>query len=183
VRGRQRFEDFVRQYRKKAFRFAYRLSGSAVEADDLVQEAFRRVLTEWRRYDPSRPLSTWYFTILRHLFLDNRKRHERRKAVSHEWVAANGGSPGLRYAETPLRWEDAVLGHLERMETALQVRRILGRLNTEHRQVLTLCGLEGLKYQEAARALDVPIGTVRSRISRARTAFRSRYVRAAGGGL
>jgi len=176
VRGRRTFEDFVRRYRKRAFRFAYRLCGRADEADDLVQEAFRRVLSEWHRYDPSRPLSTWYFTILRHLFLDNRKRHERRRAVPHEWSAANGGVSGVHYAELLPQREDAVLEQLEREETALLVRRTLRRLNCEHRAVLTLCCLQGLKYKEAAQALDVPLGTVRSRVSRARTAFRQRYV-------
>lgn len=185
VRRRQTFEDFVRQYRKRAFQFAYRLCGRKDEAGDLVQEAFRRVLSEWRRYDPSRPLSAWYFTILRHLFLDSRKRHRVRKAIPHDWHVANGGASGVDYAEPLLQREDSVLGQLEREETALLVRRTIRRLNYEHRAVLTLCGLQGLKYKEAAETLDVPIGTVRSRVSRARTAFRQRYVRvtAAGGGL
>jgi len=176
VRGRRTFEDFVRLYRKKAFRFAYQLSKDSDEANDLVQEAFRRALSEWRRYDPARPLAAWYFAILRHLFLDSRKRHERRRAGPHDWSAVNSGVSRVHYAELLPPKEDAALDQLEREETALLVRRTLRRLNCEHRAVLTLCGLQGLKYKDAAEALDVPLGTVRSRISRARTAFRQRYV-------
>ena len=75
------FEGFVREYGERAFQFAYRLTGNVEDAKDLVQDAFHRALRSWDRYDPSRPLDAWFFTILRHLYFDSRKRAGRRKTV------------------------------------------------------------------------------------------------------
>ncbi|MFH1723568.1 MAG: RNA polymerase sigma factor [Elusimicrobiota bacterium] len=170
----ERFEEFVRDYGERAFQFAYRLSGNVEEAKDLVQEAYYRVLRSWDRYDASRSLDAWFFRILRNVFLDSRKRYERRHAVSLDRSPEGVSEDGATYGDLLAGDEEAVLDALERRESAGLVRETLDGLSHEHRAVLTLCDMEGLGYEEIARVLEVPVGTVRSRVSRARRAFRRR---------
>lgn len=171
------FKRFVSEFGERAFHFAYRLTGNIEEAKDLVSESFYRVLRSWDRYDRSRSLAAWYCTILRHVFLDGRKRYERRYAVSLDRSARPGGSEeAATYDELLSDQEETVIERLERAEVAEEVRRTLDRLAYDHRVVLTLCDMEGLSYDEMSMILDVPVGTVRSRISRARLAFRREFV-------
>lgn len=167
------FEAFVLGHSERAFQFAYSLCGRAEDASDLVQAAFCRLLSEWDSYDPTRPLNAWFFTILRNIFLDSQKLHHRRAAVSLD--APGPGSGDASYQELLPNAEEPILDRLEREETIAFVRRTLKRLNSHHRAVLTLCDLRRLRYDEAAGALKVPIGTVRSRMSRARKAFRRKF--------
>lgn len=164
----------MRAYGERAFQFAYRLSGNIEEAKDLVQEAFRRLLDRWERYDPSQPLDAWFFTILRHLFLDGRKRYERRHAVSLDRPPAGRDEDASSYSDVLADREEAVLDRLQREEAAAEVRRALDGLSFEHRAVLVLCDMEQMSYEEIARTLAVPLGTVRSRVNRARAALRRR---------
>lgn len=167
------FEAFVRDYGERAFQFAYRLSGNVEEAKELVQEAYYRVLRSWQRYDQKRSLDAWFFTILRNVFLDGRKRYERRHAVSMERpvLGASGEEAAVLGDLLPAE-DEAVLRRLERAETAAAVHAALDSLPYDHRVVLTLCDMEAMSYEEISQVLDVPVGTVRSRLSRARIAFR-----------
>lgn len=170
MRRKRAIEEFILEHGDRAFQTAYRLCGRAEDAGDLVQEAFCRVLAEWERYDSKCPLDAWFFTILRRTFLDSQKLHERRFVVSLDAPAPTNGD--ATYLELMPMHEEPVLDRLEREETIGFVRRTLKRLNRNQRTVLTLWHLRGMKYEEIAEALDLPIGTVRSRISRARGAFR-----------
>ena len=130
------FEEFVREYGERAFQFAYRLTGNVEESKDLVQDAFYRTLRSWDRYDPSRPLNGWYFTILRHLFLDGRKRYERRHKVSldervQRTERGADAQPGAMYADLLPVEEETVLESLERRESADLVRRTLDALSDQ----------------------------------------------------
>lgn len=165
-------EQLVQDYGDRAFQFAYRLSGNIDEAKDLVQEAFYRAARSWHRYDPARPFDAWFFTILRRLFLDSKKRYARKHVVSLD--AAIAGEDSATYADLVSDRRQGILEQLERKETAGLVRDTLSGLSEDHRAVLTLCDMEGMKYDEIARTLGVPTGTIRSRISRARRTFRAR---------
>ena len=175
--SREDFEAFGKEYGERAFQFAYRLSGNIEEAKDLVQEAFYRVLKNWDRYDRSRTLDAWFFTILRNVFLDGRKRYERRHAVSLERPVRESDGESSRLEDVLPDEEEAVLAQLERKESAQAVRATLDRLAYDHRVALTLCDMEAMSYEEMSQVLDIPVGTVRSRINRARSAFRKEFVR------
>jgi RNA polymerase sigma-70 factor (ECF subfamily) len=166
----QRFEDFIREYGERAFQFAYRLSGNVEEAKDLVQEACRRALSRWHHFDEQRSLDAWFFTILRHLFLDGRRSAARRRNLSLD--ASVPGDVEQTYSDLLPGEEEAALEQLARAETAEQVRRVLDALSYDHKVILTLCDMQALRYEEISQVLDVPVGTVRSRLSRARIAFR-----------
>ena len=168
----ERLNALVLDYGERAFRFAYRLTGNIDESKDLVSEAFSRVLSRWDQYDDKRPLVNWFFVILRHLFLDMSKRLERRAVVSleapiHPWFAT---SP--RVADCLVAQDEGLLERLEREESQEMVRRALYRLPLEFRSVVVLCDMEGMKYEEISFILGCPIGTVRSRLHRARCSLR-----------
>jgi RNA polymerase sigma-70 factor, ECF subfamily len=164
-------EKFIQDYGERAFRFALKLSGNAEEARDLVQETSLRVLLAWDRYDYSRPLRGWFFSILWNAFLDSKKRARQRR-----WVALDApvdGVDGACYGDILSDDDGDVLQGFENLEEARRVRRALRRLSAELRAVINLCDMNGLKYEDTARKLGVPVGTVRSRLFRARRALRN----------
>jgi RNA polymerase sigma-70 factor (ECF subfamily) len=137
-------------------RFAASLTRDASAADDLVQSCLEKTLSRWHTKRPEGSLKAWLYAIMVRQFLDGRRRAGRvRRLLEAFGVRVEDGRPG----------EEAVIA-----------RSSLGafdKLSADHRAVLSLVSVEGLSYQEAAQALDVPIGTVMSRLSRARDAYRA----------
>lgn len=136
-------------------RFAYALSGSTDAGDDLVQAACERALKNAAQFQTGTRMDSWLFRIIQNLWLDDRRRRQVRGAqVDPEAVTLSDGGLGARQAEDRLTLE--------------QVRATVDRLPDDLRLVLALVAIEGRSYREAAEALDIPIGTVMSRLSRAR---------------
>lgn len=163
-------ERVVEEYAEKGYRFALSLCGGADEARELLQEAFVKVLTRWDSYDPSQPLDNWFYAIVRHLYLDGLRRYERRHGLSLDAAVDEEGTPlAERLAD---RRETPLLEGLERREAAEAVQRALASLKPEYRAILTLVDVEGMGYEGVAAALEWPMGTVRSRLFRAREALR-----------
>lgn len=159
------FGELVRRHMRQAYRAALGLVGSPDDAMDLSQDAFARALKHATRMDPTRPFYPWYYQILRRLcfnFLRDRKNRQRLLDETGAWLAEDltGGGPG-EDPEARLQREDA--------------RRIVGealaRLPEAQREVLVLREFEGLKYQEIADLLEIPAGTVMSRLYTARRAL------------
>ena len=136
-------------------RFARVLTRGADQADDLVQETLLRAITAQAQFEPGTNLRAWLFTILRHA----RAAAARRAARSP-----------IQEAETLP--EAAVSGGQEERQAMRDVAMAFRQLATIHREALWLVVVEGLDYAEAARILNVPPGTLRSRLSRAREALR-----------
>jgi RNA polymerase sigma-70 factor (ECF subfamily) len=140
-------------------RFAYGLARDRSKADDLVQDCLARALAREQLFEPSTNLRAWLFTILRNLFL-NRIRDERMRPVvsdaSLDWSTSQHTAPGAQF--------DSLL--------ARQVLNAIDTLAVEQREVLLLVAVEGLSYRETADVIAMPIGTVMSRLSRAREQLR-----------
>jgi RNA polymerase sigma-70 factor (ECF subfamily) len=136
-------------------RFARGLTGSATEADDLVQGTCERALRAAHTWQPGTRLDSWLFRILRNLWIDDLRR--RRVSV--------GGDEAF-----DLPGEDGRIVTEARLDLARVRERIAG-LPPVQREVLVLVCVEDLSYREAAAVLDVPIGTIMSRLARARTAL------------
>lgn len=136
-------------------RFAYGLTGSVDSGDDLVQSACERALARLHQWEPGTRLDSWMFRIMKNLWLDDTRAGWRREVVTSSEVleAVHGGDAE---AESAVRLE---LG---------SVLEQISRLPDAQRTVLLLVSVEGLSYKEAAAVLDVPIGTVMSRLARAR---------------
>lgn len=162
---------FMSGCRKSAVGYAYGLTRSMQDSEDAVQESFRRLFLNKDALDGRRAPSAWYFTTLRNVCLD------RRKAVARgpDSLDALAEEPTFRYF---VDGEVGLLEAMEKRETLDAVRRAFAGLKPALRHALVLCDVEGFKYKAAARALAVPLGTVRSRLFRARQALRRRYLAA-----
>lgn len=156
---------------ERAFRFAFGLTGNIEEAKDLVQEAFRRLLLCWEQVELTRSADL-LFTVLRNLCVDAGRLHERRNFISLDAPLDAGSGEGPVVADRLASDEVGPLEQLEREEDFEWLRLAMEGLNPDFRQVLELGGLEGRSYEEIARQVGCPIGTVRSRMSRARLAVR-----------
>lgn len=148
-------------------RFARGLTGSAAEADDLVQAACERALTRAHQFQEGTRFDSWMFRIVQTIWIDQlRARDTRKEDREEEGVNIGTDEPGRR-AEARLA--------LQEVRTALQ------ELPAEQRAALLLVTVDGLSYKEAAEVADVPVGTIMSRLARARIALQAKLD--AGGGL
>lgn len=137
-------------------RYAHALTGDAAWADDLVQDTVERALGHTSPLRAHSNTRAWLMTILRHLYIDQlRKRRE---------LALDADDPLWQRLEAPAGEVDGLL--------LRDVQRALSRLPLEQREVLLLVALEQLSYHEASAILQVPVGTVMSRLSRAREHLR-----------
>jgi RNA polymerase sigma-70 factor (ECF subfamily) len=139
-------------------RFARALCGDAALADDLVQDCVERAMGKSHLYDPSRPLRAWLYAVLRNIFISGLRR-DRRSSV-------------IKTVDDLVEGEDAVAAAQEDRISVKQISEALDRLPTQHREVIVLVGLEEMSYRDVAEILAVPIGTVMSRLSRARSQLR-----------
>lgn len=140
-------------------RYAHALTGTRADGDDLVQATCERAIRHLDSWQPGSRLDAWLFRIARNLFLNEvrarRVRGPQQDIADHQEAHAADGRPGQE----------------ARLDLA-RVRLLLGRLPEEQRSVLLLIAVEGLSYQETAAALELPIGTVTSRLARGRLALK-----------
>lgn len=146
------FADQLAQHIPRLRRYARALTHDPAWSDDLVQDALERALQRRWQYRFDSSLTAWLFTILYRLFLND---------------VARRGKQAPDESEVP---EPAVTPDFPMQ---IDMQRALARLTPEHRAVIVLIGLEQLSYQEAAAVLNVPLGTVMSRLSRAREQLRA----------
>jgi RNA polymerase sigma-70 factor, ECF subfamily len=158
------FETEALPYLDAVYRFALRLTGSPEEAHDLTQEAFLKAYEAWHQYTPGTRCKSWLFTITRNVFLRQGLRHKR-----FEEIVARGA------------WEEGTVNPLWATVESVDpegefftslvdgtVLRAVDQLPEEYRTTIMLSDVEGLSYAEIGRLMDVPAGTVKSRLFRAR---------------
>lgn len=158
------FASLVRQYENKVYHLALRMCGNEVDAWDVAQEAF---LSAWRGLPSFRGeagFSTWLYRLTSNAAVD----HLRRARRQREGPSLDSGEPGLDVPDPGPSPQEAAEG----AELRSAVAAGLGALSEGHRQVLVLREVQGLSYEEIAGALDLDLGTVKSRLSRARGALR-----------
>ena len=147
-------EAFTFLYRRRqggVYRFALQMTGSVAAAEDVTQETFLALLTHGRRYDAARgTVASFLYGIARNYVM--------------KWLDRNRGSE----LDDELPGGEDLLEDLTRRETIEGVRRAVLSLPPVYREVVVLCDLQDASYEEAAQALDCPIGTVRSRLCRGR---------------
>ncbi len=152
-------------------RFAARLCGDEQEAHALVQEACYRALKAAEKFDESRSFRAWITTLLHNAFIDRRRL--RSWAVTDSLDKTTPDEEGsATMGELMSDGSLDVEAELVRREEAAAVSRGLAALAEGQRQVIALCDLAGMSYEEAAKRLGVPLGTVRSRLARGRAALR-----------
>ena len=149
------FDEQLRELIPRLRRFALSLTRHASNADDLVQTCLERTLGSVAEKRPEGDLRAWLFTILYRQFVDQHRRSRRYARMLEFFTGRDDTQPST-----------------ERTVLAQSTLEAFEQLNSEQRALLLWVSVEGLSYKQVAEILDVPIGTVMSRLSRARTALR-----------
>ena len=161
------FEREALPYLDAVYRFALRLTGTTDAAHDLTQETFLRALRAWDQYTPGTRCKSWLFTICRNAYLRQRERRVRHEEIVIEqteaaaddrsanpiWAAVSTVDPEGDFFDSIV--DETILGAIE-------------GLGEEFRTTIVLSDVEGLSYEEIGRLMEVPVGTVKSRLFRAR---------------
>jgi RNA polymerase sigma-70 factor (ECF subfamily) len=163
----QAFGELVRRYQDRLYPTILRLTGSAEDAHDLLQDAFLRAYEKLGRFHGDSSFYTWLYRIAVNLALSGR----RRKRLTLRFSGTRRDEP--IDPPDPSEQSDPTLP-LERAERSATIQRALDALAPDHRAVVVLKEFDGLRYEEVAAALGIPVGTVRSRLHRARCELRER---------
>lgn len=158
---RDAFGELVEQYRDNVYRLAYRMCGNAYDADEAAQEAF---VAAWRALPNFRgdaKFSTWLYRLTTNAAIDVMRREKRHQTV--------GDGEMIEVADDA----DSPQETVERTEQQEAVQKALATLSEEYREVLLLRYMEELDYAEIAEVLQLPSGTVKSRINRAKAALKA----------
>jgi RNA polymerase sigma-70 factor, ECF subfamily len=162
---REAFSELVTRYQARLYNAALRLVDNSEDAADVVQDSFLNAFQSLHTFKGDAELFTWLYRIAFNTAVSLRRK--RRAVLSLNGSGENGIDP---YDPSEYVRPGSVL---ERSEDEAQLQSALTRLSSEHREVLLLKDIEGLKYEDIAEALAVPIGTIRSRLHRARLELRN----------
>ena len=163
------FQELVERYQTRLLNFVYRTIGDREKAEDLVQEVFIRVYRHLHRFDRSKKFSTWIYTIASNLAKNELRNRSRNPLVLFQTIRKSWQDD-----DRPLQFEDATSRpddlyrkrHLREL-----VEESVAKLPAHHREVFVLRELEGKSYEEIAEITSCNLGTVKSRLNRARSAF------------
>lgn len=169
--------DFLKENRPAMLARALSWGNDYARAEDAVQEAARRVLEAWPTYDGVSDLAPWFIRIMRNAYIDSLRRYSD-SADSLDAPIGESEDGYLLFAD-PAGKEPGALEALASGESSVRLARALGRLSKPFLRVLLVVDANGHDYGTAAKALGIPPGTVRSRLSRARAAFRRAWRRTA----
>ncbi len=173
ARGREgAFRELLGRYERPVFSLVYRMVRDRTLAEDLAQEAFIRAFNAIGSYDPSYKFSSWIFKIANNHAID----HLRRRKLD---TVSIDGSPYARSDEEADRSrpvlrseEESPEEYVEARELGSRIEEAIGRLRPEYRSVILLRHVEGRSYDEISEVLDLPLGTVKTYIHRARNELR-----------
>jgi RNA polymerase sigma-70 factor (ECF subfamily) len=165
------FEAVAREHAPALYRMALRLTGRREDAEDLVQETLVRALPRLRRFEGRAKLSTYLFRALSNLW-KNRLRSKQRSRLVEWFGSRRGDEDGAPAALDPPDPTPLAVERLESEDRAAEVRQAVSRLEPTRRLTLLLREVEEMSYEEIAEVTGVPVGTVRSRLARAREDLR-----------
>ncbi|MCH8273777.1 MAG: sigma-70 family RNA polymerase sigma factor [Armatimonadetes bacterium] len=166
---REALDQLVRRYRATAYKFALRLTGDPDSAADLTAEAFVRVFMKIGRFRRESRFSTWLYRILTNCFLDLCKRERVRRHQSiEELVRTEESDVGRQYSAA----EDSPQVDVEKAERNRLLQEAILHLPEYQRAMIVMFHVQMLSYEEIAETLDMPLGTVKSRLNRARLMLR-----------
>ena len=171
----QAFGVLVAKYQDRLFNMVYRMCGRRADAEELAQEAFLKALENLPRFRGQSRFYTWLFRIAANLTISHRRRSGRiafqslTQSDEFDGTQAEALTAAVARRRTP-RPEDAAMS----AETSEMVARALAELDDEFRLVVILRDIEDMDYAEIAEVLDVPVGTVKSRLHRARLVLKEK---------
>lgn len=163
------FESLIEANREALYRIAYRLAGNRDDAEDLLMEALTEAWESFRHFRSGTDFVRWVATIMTHTFLDWRRKNSHYEFASLNEPKENDDEP----IDLPEDTDDPETAAMKRAFWRA-ANEALDELPTEFKTVVVLIDMEGLSYEEAAKALNCPIGTIRSRLHRARILLREK---------
>ncbi len=167
-----RSEDYaalVRRYERELYRYLARYTGDSALADDVFQNTFLQVHLKRELYENGRPFRPWLYAIATHQAVDALRKVARHPAVSLDTRAANSESDPSALIDLLVSDSPGPLSNLQEDERREWVRQSIRKLPETLRETLTLAYYQDLKYREIAEILDIPVGTVKSRLHAALT--------------
>lgn len=168
------FEQLIGQYEKKVYNLAYRLTGRHEDASDIAQEAFLRAYSSLPDFRGDSSFATWLFRIVNNACLDELRKRKRQRLTSlDEPLTVEDGEMDrqLAIADTA----DGPEASLERVEVQRAVQESINALEEEYRVVILLRHMYGYSYNEIADTLGLNLGTVKSRLNRAKQALKEMF--------
>ncbi len=171
--GRERaFRELIRRYERPVFSLIFRMVRDRETAEDLAQEAFIKVLNHIDRYRPEFKFSSWLFKIANNVSIDFlRKRQLPTISIDGSPMAASAAEVEATSFDVAVRAESA-LEEMESRELGSAIEKAIATLRPEYRSCIMLRHVEGRSYEEIAATLDLPLGTVKTYIHRARHELR-----------
>jgi RNA polymerase sigma-70 factor (ECF subfamily) len=167
------FEDLALPLLPSLYNLAFWLSRNATDAEDLVQETFLKALRGFASFEPGSNFKAWIFRILRNTYLTSRTGLAANRTVALEEELQQSGDAGpATYPEAAIDRQTPETNLLQMADRAA-VQAAMETLPPALLEVIFLCDVEEMKYRDIAIALEIPIGTVMSRIARARLALRT----------
>ena len=166
------YRELIGRYQRPVFSLIYRLVRDREKAEDLAQDTFIKVLNAIDRYDPTFKFSSWIFKIAHNTALDQLRRRE------PETLSLDGSPHARTAAEveastiTPASTDENPEQYTASKEIGGVIEQAIDRLRPEYRTAILLCHVEGRAYEEIAQIMDVPLGTVKTYIHRARNELR-----------
>ena len=164
--------ELVERFQRPVFSIVYRMVRDRERAEDLTQETFVRTFNNLDRYDRSYKFSSWLFKIAYNLTVDHLRKKELRTISIHGSPDAVTADQQEATSVTLESAEEAPDVRLESLELAGQLEDAIGRLRAEYRTAILLRHVEGRAYEEIAEIMDIPLGTVKTYIFRARRQLR-----------
>jgi RNA polymerase sigma-70 factor (ECF subfamily) len=160
------FGELVRRYQDRLYNALFRFLGNPEDARDVAQEAFLSAFRNLKKFRGRSQFFTWLYRIALNHALDLKRRAKTSRALPEAEDSAHPNEPPDRSVSASPDW------HLQRREEDERLQQALAKLSSEYRLVLILRDMDELSYEEIAEVLDIPIGTVRSRLHRARLELR-----------
>jgi RNA polymerase sigma-70 factor (ECF subfamily) len=166
------YRELIRRYERPVFSLVFRMVRDRTLAEDLSQETFIKVLNNIDRYDPDFKFSSWLFKIANNLAIDHLRRRQLPTISMHGAPDATTASRIEATAFDVASDGESALDELEARELGTAIEKAIASLRPEYRSCIMLRHVEGRSYEEIAATLDLPLGTVKTYIHRARHELR-----------
>lgn len=163
------FAQLVQRYERELYNYLRRYLANAEQAEDVFQSAFLMVHLKCNQFEPGRRFRPWLYAIATNAAIDAQRREKRHRAVSLDRTRQEGPKDDARLTDLLVSEGPDPLSEASRLEQGEWIQTALDGLSDQMRDVVQLVYFQGLKYREAADALQVPVGTVKSRMNAAVT--------------
>ncbi len=168
------FEELVEQYQQGIINHAYSMFLNREDALDMAQETFIKAFNAIASFNRQSSFKTWLFRIATNVCLDELRRRKRRAATVSLTAEEDGDSPGVQIDVADASADPAEAAQQAFLRQAIE--KAIGELDTEYRTAIVLREIEGMDYNEIAKTMGCSLGTVKSRISRARAQLREKLM-------